>query len=139
MKCMPSGPHDGLAPLLHSLAGNAICKDGKMEGLNALCEMLKVNTTLHSIKCASETIPHVCECFTPLGPVNATLSLLLSLSKNQLCGVNQVGYGTYTAEGITQVAEALKVNKTLQSIEYAAEPNPSTNQPSMNHLCVRAR
>ena len=41
--------------------------------------------------------------------------------------------GTYTAEGIIQIAEALKVNKTLQSIEYAAESNLSTV------LSVRAR
>ena len=32
--------------------------------------------------------------------------------------------GRYTAEGIVQVAEALKVNKTLQSIEYTAEVKP---------------
>ena len=109
-----------------------------MAGVNALCEMLKVNTTLQSIKCASQTQFLASLNSSLLGPVNATLSVLLSLSNNQLCGVNRDGYGTYTAEGITQVAEALKVNKTLQSIEYAAEPNPSTNQPSMNHLCVRA-
>ena len=49
----PLGPHDGLAPLLHSLADNGICARGNMEGLNALCESLKVNSTLQSIKCAS--------------------------------------------------------------------------------------
>ena len=117
-----------------------------MEGLNALCEFLNVNTTLQSIKCASGrnlnpkcsvSNPH-CEPLTPLRPVDTTLSLLLCLRNNQLCGLTTWGSGTYTAEGIVQIAEALKVNKTLQSIEYAAEPNPSTNQPSMNHLCVRA-
>ena len=46
-------PHDGLVPLLHSLANNRICYGGNMDGLNALCEMLKVNVTLQSIKCGS--------------------------------------------------------------------------------------
>ena len=32
-----------------SLASNDICNDGEMEGLNALCEMLKTNTSLQSI------------------------------------------------------------------------------------------
>ena len=95
-----------------------------MAGLNALCEMLKVNTTLRSIKCASETIPHFCECLTPLGPVEATLPALRSLSRNALCGINQYGEGTYTDKGIIQISEALKVNQTLQSIEYAAKIKP---------------
>ena len=46
--------------------------------------------------------------------------LVLSLSGNCLCGLHFYRgkmEGTYTAEGIIQIAEALKVNKTLQSIE----------------------
>ena len=35
-----------------------------------------------------------------------------------LCGLTPIGSGTYTSEGIMQIAEALKVNNTLQSIEY---------------------
>ena len=42
-----------MLPELHSLADNSICYDGEMAGLSALCEMLEVNTTLQSIKCAS--------------------------------------------------------------------------------------
>ena len=34
----------------------------------------------------------------------------LDLSGNQLCGVNEYGQGTYTAEGITAIADALRVN-----------------------------
>ena len=60
--------------------------------------------------------------FKPSGPADATLSfILLSLSNNQLCGLDRdvLGNltGAYTAEGIIHIAEALKVNKTLQSIE----------------------
>jgi hypothetical protein len=36
--------------------------------------------------------------------------LQLDLSGNQLCGVNECGEGTYTAEGITAIADALRVN-----------------------------
>ena len=35
-----------------SLANNSICFAGKMEGPEALCQMLEVNTTLVSIKYA---------------------------------------------------------------------------------------
>jgi hypothetical protein len=30
------------------------------------------------------------------------------------------GEGTYTTEGISKIAEALKTNSTLQSLKYAA-------------------
>jgi Ran GTPase-activating protein (RanGAP) involved in mRNA processing and transport len=43
--------------------------------------------------------------------------LQLDLSCNKLCGLNNDGYGTYTAEGITAIADALRVNGTLTSIE----------------------
>ena len=40
----------------------------------------------------------------------------LDLSSNQLCGVNHRGEGTYTAEGITAIAEALKVTGSLTAL-----------------------
>ena len=41
----------------------------------------------------------------------------LDLSYNQLCGINpRTGEGTYTAEGITAIAEALKVTGSLTSL-----------------------
>ena len=43
-----------------------------------------------------------------------------------LCGMNKYNNGTYTPEGIIQIAEALKVNQTLQSIKYATDPNQFT-------------
>ena len=41
----------------------------------------------------------------------------LNLSSNQLCGLDYCGRGTYTAEGITAVADALRVNGALTKIE----------------------
>ena len=42
-----------------------------------------------------------------------------SLGYNQLCGLDRNGRGTYPAEGITAIAQMLKVNMTLRSIECA--------------------
>ena len=43
----------------------------------------------------------------------------LDLSNNLLCGVTTFGGGTYTAEGITAIAEALRVNDGLTKISLA--------------------
>ena len=43
--------------------------------------------------------------------------LQLDLSRNQLCGLDLNGRGTYTADGITAIADALRVNGSLTSVE----------------------
>jgi hypothetical protein len=43
--------------------------------------------------------------------------LQLDLSNNELCGINQYGQGTYTAEGITAIAYALRVNGALTRVD----------------------
>ena len=43
-----------------------------------------------------------------------------SLNNNQLCGLDRLGRGTYTADGIIAIAEMLKLNTTLQSIRCAS-------------------
>jgi len=52
----------------------------------------------------------------------ASALLSLNLTNNQLCGIDEYGDGAYTAEGIVQISEALKVNKTLQSINIDGHP-----------------
>ena len=52
-------------------------------------------------------------------------TLACRISYNELCGVNYHGQGTYTAEGIIKLSEALKVNATLKSLKCAATPSPS--------------
>ena len=37
----------------------------------------------------------------------------LNLGHNQLCGLDEYGRGTYTADGITAIADALRVNGSL--------------------------
>ena len=44
----------------------------------------------------------------------------LNLSNNLLCGVTTFGSGTYTAEGITAIAEALRVNGGLTSLDLSS-------------------
>ena len=44
--------------------------------------------------------------------------LQLDLSRNQLCGINEYGQGTYTAEGITAMADALRVNGGLKELSF---------------------
>ena len=43
--------------------------------------------------------------------------LQLDLSRNQLCGLDGYGDGTYTAEGITAIANALRVNGGLTRVD----------------------
>jgi hypothetical protein len=40
----------------------------------------------------------------------------LDLSNNQVCGFDHNGEGTYTAEGITAIADALRVNGALTEV-----------------------
>ena len=48
-------------------------------------------------------------------PVTGGLTSL-NLSDNQLCGLDHHGSGTYTAEGITAIADALRVNGALTQV-----------------------
>lgn len=40
----------------------------------------------------------------------------MNLADNQICGLNEYGDGTYTTEGITVIAEALKVTPSVTSV-----------------------
>ena len=40
----------------------------------------------------------------------------LNLSNNELCGLDWTGAGTYTSEGITAIAEALKVTPSMTEV-----------------------
>ena len=43
----------------------------------------------------------------------------LNLFNNQLCGLDDSGIGTYTAEGITAIADALRVNGSLTALDLS--------------------
>ena len=53
-------------------------------------------------------------------PVDTPCSLG-RLGNNQLCGLDNVGCGTYTAEGITKLCEGLK-GSAVTSLKCAAAP-----------------
>jgi Ran GTPase-activating protein 1 len=43
----------------------------------------------------------------------------LNISNNQLCGLNADGHGIYTAEGITAIADALRVDGALTALDLS--------------------
>ena len=86
-----------IPPLACSLRGNDIGD----EGASALAAVLK-ETMISNLKCAAA--PRV---FAFVSAPIDTPPSLGSLTNNQLCGVNELGYGTYTTEGITKLCEAL--------------------------------
>jgi hypothetical protein len=49
----------------------------------------------------------------------------INLSNNVLCGVDKWGQGTYTAEGITAIADALRVNGALTGCDLRSSKGGS--------------
>jgi Ran GTPase-activating protein (RanGAP) involved in mRNA processing and transport len=95
------------------------------EGTKAICEALEQNTTLKELDIRGSNIggsagaKHVAK----MVGINGGLTSI-DLSRNQLCGIwtddygNQIG--TYTAEGITAIADALRVNGALTSLNLSS-------------------
>ena len=50
------------------------------------------------------------------------MHLLGSLAENVLCGIGRFGGGSYTAEGINALCEALKSTTTLTTLKYVVQP-----------------
>ena len=78
------------------------------------------------------SLAHRGEWFTPSAPIDTfteILHLLCSLEINLLCGINEFGGGTYTAEGIAKIADALKENKSLRSIRCASHAAKHCQRP----------
>ena len=48
---------------------------------------------------------------------SAVFCAQIDLSQNTLCGLDEYGTGTYTAEGITAIADAMGVSHSLNSID----------------------
>ena len=58
--------------------------------------------------------------------------LQLDLSNNKLCGIDDDGKGTYNAEGITAIADALRVNGALTALNLS---NNYLNSESVSAVC----
>ena len=86
-------------------------------GITKLCEGLK-GSVVTSLKCAAA------RAFAFVSAPIDTPPSRGSLGNNRLCGVDFLGNGTYTTEGITKLFEALR-GSTVTSLEYrppALEP-----------------
>ena len=55
-------------------------------------------------------------------PIDSATPHLCSLANNHLCGLDEDGEGTYTAEGITKLCEGLK-GSAVTSLKCAAPPS----------------
>ena len=110
----PLTPHCSLHAVLPTLACSVELNKFGAEGAKHWADMLKVNTTLLSVKCAACCpIPSCCEPFTPSRPTDALLT-----PWDAVCSVSRNKFGP---EGAKYFSDMLLVNTTLQSVEYAAK------------------
>ena len=108
------GVNGGLTAL--NLSFNSL----KDEGVNAVCEAIKSNkeTKLASLNFEDNGIgPVGAKSVAAMVAVTGALTSL-DLSSNALCGVTYRG-GTYTAEGITAIGDALRVNGALMALDLS--------------------
>jgi hypothetical protein len=88
------------------------------QGASTLAAILK-ETKITSLGCAATRV------FAFLSaPIDTATPHLCSLDRNMLCGLDFMGEGTYTSEGITKLCEALK-GSAVTSLECAAAPECS--------------
>ena len=92
------------------------------EGVSAVCEAIQSNkeTKLTSLNLGDNEIgPVGANAVAAMVVVTGSLTSI-NLSKNKLCGVwtddDGEQQGTYTAEGITAIADALRVNGGLTEV-----------------------
>jgi Ran GTPase-activating protein (RanGAP) involved in mRNA processing and transport len=94
------------------------CNDLNDEGVSAVCEAIQSNkeTKLASLNMGFNSIgPVGAKSVAAMVAVTGALTSL-DLSNNQLCGLDRFGLGTFTAEGITAIADALRVNGSLTQV-----------------------
>ena len=107
------GVNGGLTEL--SISGNHVGD----EGVGAICEAIKSNkeTKLVSLNFRSNGIgPVGANTVAAMVAVTGALTSI-DLFGNDLCGLGWEGKGIYTAEGITAIADALRVNGTLTCVD----------------------
>eukprot|EP00900_Chrysochromulina_parva_P003387 jgi/Chrpa1/13049/Chrysochromulina_OHIO_Genome00024578-RA len=91
------------------------------EGTKAICEALKQNKTIKELDLSGyDNIGRAAGAMHVAGMLGVNGALTsLDLSSNQLCGLDHLGRGTYTAERITAIADALRVNGALTKLSLA--------------------
>ena len=113
-----SAPLDNLSTHLCSHARSLRSSRLGPKGAAALAEGLKGNSTLRSLEWAAWRSNQSTRGFAFLSAPVETPPSLGSLAENQLCGLNEDGEGTYTAEGLTKLCEGLK-QSAVTSLECA--------------------
>ena len=113
---------EGAAALAPALAANGgltaldlSSNELKDEGVSAVCEAIQSNkeTKLASLNFTYNAIgPVGANSVAAMVSVTGALTSL-DLSNNQLCSLDYLGRGTFTTEGITAIADALRVNGAL--------------------------
>ena len=76
--------------------------------------LTRINMSGNNLTDSGRDMTGIKELAAALG-VNGGLTSL-DLSNNQLCGLDHFGLGTFTAEGITAIADALRVNGSLTEV-----------------------
>ena len=56
---------------------------------------------------------------------SAVFCAQIDLSENKLCGIDEYGRGTYTAEGITAIADAMGVSHSLTQVQLDTALDPA--------------
>ena len=93
------------------------------EGVSAVCEAIQNNkeTKLASLNFENNGISPVgANAVTAMVAVTGGLTSL-DLSSNQLCGLDYIGRGDYTAEGITAIADAMRALTMLSLAQNKLE------------------
>jgi hypothetical protein len=99
-----------------NIAGNSI----KDEGITAICNAVQSNKLTKLNVAGNNISPVGATAVAAMVAVTGGLTSI-NLSYNQLCGVWRTDryslHGTYTAEGIAAIADAMRVNGALTKIE----------------------
>ena len=117
--------------------GEALKLNGSLTSLDVGSNKIRKKAALELVKIFSEkqmTSVGLAECDLGAEGAKAVAEYVqlsssltsLDLSSNRLCGVNVFGEGTYTAEAINAIGEALKINGSLKEVRSAsAHTRPS--------------
>ena len=97
------------------------------EGGKTIAEALHVNASLTKVLAFFAPPPQRPRCSPGLLTLPSSTFPQLVLSSNALCGIQLFGGGTYTVEGITAIAGALRVNASLTSVLAFPTSNPLPN------------